>query len=269
MKVIEFAEVTEQQRKKDGATKIPLINLGKGENGGKIGGNEKQAWGDNPAGKSVADLAATSKELQSYESHVCAVQQGAIGSHPTSPKAMQSATKEGNRLETIMQSPNGVGSKPMGRMSGSSSSKMSWADEVERQQNMKKESVWDKFDIAKMSNAGFKLEFVEPAKHDSKPEESLRLHKWMPQKGASLCVEGNGETQRGLREDKTLSEQGRKYRKRSTIMGAGVPSGSTQDVQLEQGNTFQILEGIEPEYEMQIPRNTPRKSGGGTPKSNG
>ncbi|MCE5167415.1 hypothetical protein HAX54_001074, partial [Datura stramonium] len=99
---------------------------------------------------------------------------------------------------------------------------------------------------------------------DSKPEESVRVHKWMPQKGASIYVEGNGEAQRGLREDKTLSEQGRKYKERSKIMGAGVSSGSTQGVQLEQGNTFQILEGIEPEYEMQIPRNTPTKNGGET-----
>ncbi|MCD7470416.1 hypothetical protein HAX54_010284, partial [Datura stramonium] len=46
------------------------------------------------------------------------------------------------------------------------SDKLSWADEVERQQlNQMKSSVWEKFDITKMSNAGFKLEFVEPAKH--------------------------------------------------------------------------------------------------------
>ncbi|MCD7447783.1 hypothetical protein HAX54_034768 [Datura stramonium] len=163
-KAIEFAEVTEQQRKKEGVTKIPLINLGKGENGGKIGGNEKMALMDNPIGKSVADSVASSKELQSNESHVCVVQQGENLSSPTSPSAQQ-VTMVGNRLKTTMQSPNGVGPNPMGRMSGSYSSKISWADEVERQQNMKKVSVWDKFDIAKMSNAGFKLEFVEPTKH--------------------------------------------------------------------------------------------------------
>lgn len=46
--------------------------------------------------------------------------------------------------------------------------KQSWADEVEQQEaNLGKKndslsSIWDKFDISKISNAGFKLEFVNP-----------------------------------------------------------------------------------------------------------
>ncbi|KAH0657385.1 hypothetical protein KY289_026133 [Solanum tuberosum] len=48
----------------------------------------------------------------------------------------------------------------------SSRSKLSWADEVEiaNAQNAKP-SVWDSFYIAKLSNAGFKLEFVAPEIH--------------------------------------------------------------------------------------------------------
>ncbi|MCE5165766.1 hypothetical protein HAX54_012184, partial [Datura stramonium] len=131
----------------------------------KLGGNEKKASMDNPTGKSVADFVGSSMVLQSIESHDCAVQQGENVSSLTSPRDMQPVNMVGNSLRTTMQSPNRVGINPMGRMSGSTSNKMSWADEVERQQNMTKVSVWDKFDIAKMSNAGFKLEFVEPAKH--------------------------------------------------------------------------------------------------------
>ncbi|XP_019254302.1 PREDICTED: uncharacterized protein LOC109233022 [Nicotiana attenuata] len=40
----------------------------------------------------------------------------------------------------------------------------SWADEAEEvnEEQGKKSSVWDNFDIAKISNAGYKLEYVQP-----------------------------------------------------------------------------------------------------------
>ncbi|PHU14690.1 hypothetical protein BC332_15895 [Capsicum chinense] len=41
----------------------------------------------------------------------------------------------------------------------------SWADEVEKEEETeRKTSIWDNFDISKVSNAGFKLEFVSPLK---------------------------------------------------------------------------------------------------------
>ncbi|KAH0682965.1 hypothetical protein KY290_021555 [Solanum tuberosum] len=48
----------------------------------------------------------------------------------------------------------------------SSGSKQSWADEVEEEiaSSSKHKSIWDNFDIAKLSNAGYKLDFVPPTK---------------------------------------------------------------------------------------------------------
>lgn len=43
--------------------------------------------------------------------------------------------------------------------------KLSWADEVELQEKQPTQlpsSVWDNFDISKITNAGFKLEYVSP-----------------------------------------------------------------------------------------------------------
>lgn len=51
-----------------------------------------------------------------------------------------------------------------------SSQKLSWADEVESSHELnKKRSIWDSFDIIKISNAGFKLEFTEPEMHGEVP----------------------------------------------------------------------------------------------------
>lgn len=48
----------------------------------------------------------------------------------------------------------------------SSRSKISWVDEVEEVEIWEnKGSIWDNFDIAKITNVGFKLEFVSPDKH--------------------------------------------------------------------------------------------------------
>lgn len=48
----------------------------------------------------------------------------------------------------------------------SSNSKNSWADEVEEEATSKgrKKSIWDDFDITKLSNAGYKLEYIDLAK---------------------------------------------------------------------------------------------------------
>ncbi|KAH0706234.1 hypothetical protein KY285_010732 [Solanum tuberosum] len=48
----------------------------------------------------------------------------------------------------------------------SSNNKKSWADEVEDEANalVKKKSIWDDFYIAKLANAGYKLEYVTPTK---------------------------------------------------------------------------------------------------------
>ncbi|KAH0709164.1 hypothetical protein KY284_010591 [Solanum tuberosum] len=48
----------------------------------------------------------------------------------------------------------------------SGNSKKSWADEVEDEANElgKKKSIWDDFDIAKLANVGYKLEYVTPKK---------------------------------------------------------------------------------------------------------
>lgn len=48
----------------------------------------------------------------------------------------------------------------------SSSRKLSWVEEVETMEEVeKKSSVWDNFDIGKIANAGFKLEFVASKVH--------------------------------------------------------------------------------------------------------
>ncbi|KAH0735031.1 hypothetical protein KY285_010738 [Solanum tuberosum] len=48
----------------------------------------------------------------------------------------------------------------------SGNNKKSWADEVEDEANElgKKKSIWDDFDIAKLANAGYKLEYVTRTK---------------------------------------------------------------------------------------------------------
>ncbi|KAG5614830.1 hypothetical protein H5410_014654 [Solanum commersonii] len=52
----------------------------------------------------------------------------------------------------------------------SSSSKPSWANEVEEEvaSQGRHKSIWDDFDIAKLSNAGYKLEYVAPSKDGEK-----------------------------------------------------------------------------------------------------
>ncbi|KAG5621777.1 hypothetical protein H5410_006995 [Solanum commersonii] len=59
----------------------------------------------------------------------------------------------------------------------SSSSKQSWADEVEEEATAqgKKKSIWDEFDIAKLSNARYKLEYVAPAKQGEKQVVEIEL----------------------------------------------------------------------------------------------
>ena len=53
-----------------------------------------------------------------------------------------------------------------GSQGESSSSKQTWADEVEDEvvSQGKKKSMWDEFDIANLSNAGYKLEYVARSK---------------------------------------------------------------------------------------------------------
>ncbi|MCD9642496.1 hypothetical protein HAX54_029335 [Datura stramonium] len=59
-----------------------------------------------------------------------------------------------------------IAGSPRGMLMGDVNSKSSWENEVERVHiAQKKASVWDNFDTTKMNNAGFKLEFVEPAKY--------------------------------------------------------------------------------------------------------
>lgn len=51
-----------------------------------------------------------------------------------------------------------------------SKSRMSWADEVEAADELtKKASIWENFDITKITNVVFKLEFVSPAIHGNSP----------------------------------------------------------------------------------------------------
>ncbi|KAK6773735.1 hypothetical protein RDI58_028973 [Solanum bulbocastanum] len=51
----------------------------------------------------------------------------------------------------------------------SSNSKKSWADKVEDEANAlgKKKSKWDEFDIEKLANVGYKLEYVTPTKKEN------------------------------------------------------------------------------------------------------
>ncbi|KAK4365148.1 hypothetical protein RND71_016506 [Anisodus tanguticus] len=57
-----------------------------------------------------------------------------------------------------------------GMKASGSLSKMSWADEAEgKPEEVKKTSVWDNFDIAKIATAGFKLDYVSPDIHGETP----------------------------------------------------------------------------------------------------
>lgn len=48
----------------------------------------------------------------------------------------------------------------------SSNNKQSWADEVEEEEELmkSKRSIWDDFNISKLANAGYKLDYVAPSK---------------------------------------------------------------------------------------------------------
>ncbi|XP_019263718.1 PREDICTED: uncharacterized protein LOC109241432 [Nicotiana attenuata] len=62
---------------------------------------------------------------------------------------------------------------PNSQGTGAGSGKLSWADEAEimeiAQEANSGGTIWDNFDITKVTNAGFKLEFVEPIVHDETP----------------------------------------------------------------------------------------------------
>ncbi|KAK6784131.1 hypothetical protein RDI58_017585 [Solanum bulbocastanum] len=54
--------------------------------------------------------------------------------------------------------------------SPSTSGTKSWADVVEEEEKRilaKKASIWDDVDISKVSNVGFKLEYVAPTSYDT------------------------------------------------------------------------------------------------------
>lgn len=56
--------------------------------------------------------------------------------------------------------------QPSRKLSPSGSGTKSWAEEIEEEQMQrpKEKSMWDTFDIAKLSNDGFKLDYVAPEK---------------------------------------------------------------------------------------------------------
>ncbi|KAF3667116.1 hypothetical protein FXO37_10170 [Capsicum annuum] len=58
----------------------------------------------------------------------------------------------------------------------SGNSRRSWADEVEAEDELvRKPSIWEKFDITKLSNAEFKLEYIEPTIHGTTPICSIDM----------------------------------------------------------------------------------------------
>lgn len=59
-----------------------------------------------------------------------------------------------------------VKSTNRGKQISPTTSKKSWTDEVEKTKDVaeKKSSIWDNFDIDKVINAGFKLEYVAPSR---------------------------------------------------------------------------------------------------------
>lgn len=58
----------------------------------------------------------------------------------------------------------------------SGNSRRSWDDEVEAEDELvRKPSIWEKFDITKLSNAGFKLEYVAPTVHGTTPVCSIDM----------------------------------------------------------------------------------------------
>lgn len=58
-----------------------------------------------------------------------------------------------------------------------SSGKKTWADEIEEENVRTKSqgSVWDNFDMAKVSNAGFKFEYISPIQTGEAPIVEIKL----------------------------------------------------------------------------------------------
>lgn len=84
----------------------------------------------------------------------------------TNETVLNNANGEKSKLKQAMNLWNKVIQNPRseGKVNSLSNGRKSWAGEVyeELGQQGKKSSIWDEFDIAKLSNAGFKLEYVSP-----------------------------------------------------------------------------------------------------------
>lgn len=54
--------------------------------------------------------------------------------------------------------------------------KLSWADKAKAEAElMKRSSIWDKFDVSKISNVGFKLDYVASAMHGEVPVCEIKI----------------------------------------------------------------------------------------------
>ncbi|XP_060183323.1 uncharacterized protein LOC132613322 [Lycium barbarum] len=156
-------------------TRIPTQKAIEAQEGGKKGDtqmkmkdNQKKlgAKGVNTAGtpSTVATMAIVGEESNEVElpsqleiDEAIVVGSGETGAEATRETTTPPMKKVGSQTimqewEEAMQMSNNTG-------------RQSWADEVDAAVEMRgKGSIWDNFDISKISNAGFKLDFVSPLK---------------------------------------------------------------------------------------------------------
>lgn len=111
---------------------------------------------------------------------------GETGNREETPMTRE-LIREGNRdsiaIESQIKSPTTTkdkGTTPPHRdwvesvQTGRSTRKLSWADEVEASpESSVNGSIWDNFDITRVTNAGFKLYYIAPEIHEEIPVDEI------------------------------------------------------------------------------------------------
>ncbi|MCD7467013.1 hypothetical protein HAX54_004184 [Datura stramonium] len=287
-KALESASMAGQLKKKDGGIKGVSLSLEKDVTGRKIEGSSSSQqlhpgkMGERRQATTVEGIHSSPRAYQSPDLQVSESDSARKVNIHTSPNRMQPSEAEvldGKSSRKVMCDVVNVEIGTDELTNVYASDKLSWADEVERQQlNQRKSSVWDKFDITKMSNAGFKLEFVEPAKHGAKiitqtvQHTNNQIEEGTGSQQGIVSASDQKATQRRQIEELVLEEQNEKSKHRVTSMGVWVTPSSQnrqQGTNVIQDNSFQILEELEVESVVEMPRISPRKAGDKIPSGYG
>ncbi|WMV51956.1 hypothetical protein MTR67_045341 [Solanum verrucosum] len=123
-------------------------------------------------------------------------QEATLGKAPRGKKAQSVVLQENSQVETELNNPETPPKVTMeiskleapehwadvvhtsassSKFFPSSSGAKSWADQVEAEIPISKASIWDNFDISKVSNAGFKLDYVAPEMQGEIPITVIEL----------------------------------------------------------------------------------------------